>query len=226
MSSPSLETYSIHGKLTDCGGNPVPNGYLKYDLPNSTWNKQFIFPAADGPFSITVTYCSPNPIIGNVTYKGYDIGNQKEGIEQTIAFAPDMDLGTLQICNAFSEFIQFTLDGTNYFIAPEANGGFDGPTYGNLNGNQANPSNPNQKDYFNMNWTGGATVGTYPILGIGFQNIYAADSLVQNNVQVQLQLNQVGAVGQPMIGTFGGTFIDYQGANHTITGDYKVNRDY
>jgi hypothetical protein len=81
----------------------------------------------------------------------------------------------------------------------------------------------------------GTTTGMYMVFGANQTGTYPLDYLSVNNLQISpAQSANVtttvttfpAVVNDYFIGTFGGSFQSSQGANHTISGNYRVKRDY
>ncbi|MEZ5031799.1 MAG: carboxypeptidase-like regulatory domain-containing protein [Saprospiraceae bacterium] len=213
---------AITGSLVDCDGNPVINGYVRVAVAGFT----VILPTAtDGTVSAVVSTCDADELIAI----GFDIENLKSSPVQTytITGLSDLDLGELVACDVFEEYISCTLGGsTNIILNTE--GGIQGGSLFINGGDSLDVG-----FYFILDNV--TTPGTYypetveaiVIDGVNGNYIYGwCQGLECQSVQVTL--TSIGAIGDPIIGTFSGTLT---GGNTTqgsqsISGSFKVIRDY
>lgn len=106
-------TALISGRLVDCDGNAITNGYMVFESQEFT-NLDFFI--SDGTFEKLVTTCENN----SINVKGFDITNRKES--ESIALDlnnGDQALGDIMICDiAVSSFLDINLeDHDPYFSA-------------------------------------------------------------------------------------------------------------
>lgn len=211
-----IQTVEISGTLADCANNPLANGYVKVTAAGYF---QLAFPDAAGVFSVKHTFCTSNPP-GSYTITAWDLTNAKQSDPITVAAVPIIFLGNLAACTSLAEYIYFKLDNSDYSII-DPSGGFDG-TYGTMSG----PFSPNGQSQFYLQWDG-KTVGEHDVqyISIYGSGIPALDSTIIQQ-PFKIQVDQLGNVGDPTIGSFNGTVKDATNQTHTVTGTYKVNRDF
>ena len=214
LSGSTTSFNTITGSLVDCDGDPVINGYIR--LANA-----YVFADENGLFTYELVNCSS---VSSITTQAFDLDNLKESPLQTVAIPANgaaIDLGDIVVCTGLDEYIQYTLDGQLFTVAEPSAYAVDSfgtdlniNLYGPFNGTTTNISLA-----FNAN-----QAGMYPMTNFSVNNSTA--SLAQaGNVTTNLT-TFAAAVGDYFIGTFGGSFQDNQGVNHTVSGNYRVKRDY
>jgi hypothetical protein len=209
-------TVSISGRLFDCAGLPIKNGYAQVLLGNFKW---IAFTGTDGTFSLNKTRCDTTAGTGIVI--GFDLQSLKQSPPDTITVPPNsVDVGNLTVCDQLSEYIRFSLDYNDYVIAVPVGGVLDSAgmrTY--LNGY----SGAQQDVGISMAFTSDGQPGSFPL-----SSLYV-NTLTWNSGTggVTVEVTEPGyAVGDPISGTFEGSFLDYLGVSHVISGSYQVRRDY
>jgi len=211
---PQVATVNVSGRLVDCGGQPVTNGYAKVKVGDVVI---VAFPEQDGTFEIEVVDCD-NSSSGSII--GYDLTNLLESATQNFNIAGNaVDVGDIQVCNALSEYIQYNLDGQN-FILLDPNGVLNGN-----NGDQVTLSKFDSIGQVGSIWmafNNNHQTGTFPLAAIYVNGLETLSDQADNITTV---LTGLGNVGDPIIGTFGGSFQAVNGSNHTISGSYRVIRD-
>ncbi len=106
-------TIDVTGRLLDCAGAPIKNGYAQVFLGNSKWVG---FTGTDGTFTISKIRCDTS--VGTGTIIGFDLQNQKQSAPDTISVPPNaVAIGDLSVCDSLSEYILFSLDYNDYVIA-------------------------------------------------------------------------------------------------------------
>lgn len=105
INSPSIFTYTITGKLIDCAGNAVINGYAQVDTSGTpAWTD------ANGDFSMTIIRCTS---LDQVEVVGFDILNLKQSEPKLVTLVNNstVDAGTIQVCDALQEFLTYNWPG-------------------------------------------------------------------------------------------------------------------
>jgi hypothetical protein len=216
----SLDATIVSGKLVECSGQPVNNGYVKVKLGN---NEGVAFTTTNGDFNFVTINCTNTPLAGELI--GYDQNNFLESQPISLNTPPSqISLGNIQVCTALTEFINFTLDGQAFTIVdPQGYIVSDsvplGTYYNRISGVIDTGSQQIVLAYIST----GIQTGTFPLL-----------TLFVNNLEVQMQQSVLstvvtGAAANPgdfMAGTFGGSFLDHGGNSHLINGNYRVIRDW
>lgn len=116
-------TCNITGKLTDCNGDPVSNGYV-------TVNGQYgiFWTDNNGDFEATFTICTP---VTAVNLTGYDLVAQKASVPKSVNISSgSADAGVITVCNALPSYLTYAFGGqifTNpnpvFFYAEDTTGG-------------------------------------------------------------------------------------------------------
>jgi hypothetical protein len=218
---PNLQTISVQGRLVDCNNAPVTNGYAKLQIDNDY--TLTIISDNDGLFSYTYATCTTAPVGGNVI--GYDLTDLKESALQNFTFSNNTaNLGDIVVCTALSEFVQYSLDGgaTITLVDPVVSVLQDSfPATGYATSIWAESGN---QFSINLGWSSpNIQTGVFPL------DRFFVSPLEVNMAQSNLNTTVTSvafSVGDLIIGTFGGTFVDFNGGNHTITGNYRVKRDW
>lgn len=211
----------IVGTLQDCFNNDVTNGYviLEYEGMN------FYEPVSNGDFEFNIVSC---PSSDSFTFIGINTSTiETSGEISSIFTAPSTSLGAIQTCNAVSEYIEWTVDGTQRFITT--------PIAANVEDEQLfiNSSDPEQELFILI--ASSIDLGTYTwgfdggpmqmdLSEILVGQPYNAD--FSEPVDIIFQLNAVGPVGGYIDITFTGSFTDTSGNIKNIDGSLHVERDF
>ncbi len=200
-----VQSFEVSGKLLNCLQQPVASGYARIECGNAVG---YAYTDANGNYSYTFP-CVIAP--ANVTVKGYDLDLLFETQPETVANATSpLVVNDLEACDNLAEFFQYNLDGQDFFSA-DPQGYYQAPQtfiYGDI------------PFYYNIQFSNNAQTGTFQVPYYSF----GQDSIgVTTNINTTV--TEFGNVGQPIIGTFGGTYTDFGGATHTVSGSYRVLRD-
>lgn len=207
-------TATVTGRLVDCDGSPVTNGYVR-GVFNGRWFN--IFPDdADGTFELSYVFCD---LANDLDIQGYDIENGLQTDALTFPIDTDIQTGDLKACDQLDEYISYNLDGDDFTI-PFPSGFPEGDdTYINA-----------QLDSFifiNFIVDSRDLTGTFPIVNWQGQS----SSLSVNgyygpqNVTVEVTFTSVALMPEEFfIGTFAGDFDDRNGDTHTLSGDFRIKR--
>lgn len=215
---PNLGTHvvEITGRLLDCAGAPIKNGYAQVLLGNIKWVG---FTATDGTFKISKIRCDTAVSTGLII--GFDLQNQKQSTLDTISVPPNMlALGDLSLCDSLHEYIKYTLDYNDFTIATPVGGVVDSlgmRTF--LNGYSTV-----QHDLgISLEFASNGQPGSFALT-----NLYVNQLTWNSGVGgIMVEVEEPGtAVGDVIKGSFDGTFIDQLGITHTLSGTYQVRRDY
>lgn len=209
-------TVALTGRLLDCAGVPIKNGYAQVLLGNFKW---VAFTGTDGSFTLNKTRCDTSAGTGVVI--GFDLQNLKQSAPDTIMVPPNaVAVGDLAVCDSLGEFIMYSLDYNDYVIAVPVGGVLDSlgmRTF--LNGY----STAQQDVGISMEFVSGGQAGNFSLTNLYVNTLTWNSSASGVNIEV---VEPGYAVGDPITGTFDGTFIDQLGVTHTILGSYQVRRDY
>lgn len=217
---PQAPELLVAGTLLDCNGQGVANGYSKVQIGNNIYAA---FTDQDGSFEVNAINCDNNTT-GSVI--GYDLTNLLESPLQNFNINSNtIDLGDMQVCSTLSEYIQYNLDGQNFTLI-DPNGGIYPDSSGGGNNTQVALSKFDSLSTNGIYLTFGNNnnqTGTFSMQSFfvnGFETFPAQAA------NVTTILTDTGNVGDLIIGTFSGTFVDTNGGSHTITGSYRVIRDW
>lgn len=212
---------NLSGLMEDCGMDVVTNGYLKvtYDGGGLT-----LFPDnVTGAISGSAYFCSN---ISSVDLIGFDQEGQKKGVLTSFAVVEgtDLDFGVLSICEVVTEFLEYNIDGTDFFL-------FD-PSIRNF-------QDPNSIIYISGNGldSSGVELQLLALPSPGTSNPqYASFTGTTNNTflyaycdgqtscdDFEVEITEYGQVGEFAKGTFNGTMDGSgPGGTSTISGSFVI----
>lgn len=199
----SIQTFNVSGQIVDCSQQPVTNGYAKIVCNGAT---AYAYTDAQGNFLYAYP-CVLSP--ANFTITGYNLNLNLQSTPAVFNNASSpLAAGALEACNNLTEYIQYTLDGEN-FLEIDPNASYFAPS--------TNVYGPSTNIYFGF--ANNAQTGTFPM------SYFYASQDTTTSTTVTTTLTQFGNTGEPIIGTFDGSFLDAGGASHTVSGSYRVIRD-
>lgn len=205
---------SFSGTLLDCAGAPVTNGYVKVKLDNLSWTA---FTDINGAFSIQDFRCDTATVDG--TLIAFDLNNLLQSEEKMFTVPPDsVALGDIEVCDTLNEFVMYTLDNVDYVQVDPSAGVIDSLGLQFTFIAVYNPQGGITLSFNNANQT-----GTFPLSNFWVGQINVAQPPVGLSTTVTTAAPNVGDIIE---GEFGGTFLDFFGISHTVTGTYRVVRDY
>lgn len=209
--SAQLPLLKMSGKVVNCSGQGIANGYLKLAL--GTDFKHFMFADANGSFKYNAVYCNNTAQTGELT--GYDLQNLLESSPVAVSLPPNtVNFGNITVCTALTEYVRFTLDGGQEQVKVSPHGGLDvGTTLisseDSISGN----------GHIRLSYNNSGQLGNFPITSL------TVDQISANNLgTLSTNVSTYGNIGDFIIGNFGGNFQDFNGTNHNITGSYRVIR--
>ena len=208
------------GRLVDCDGNPVTDGYVRGRFNNRAF--VIFIDETDGTFNGSRIFCDPT---ADLEIKGFDIENKLESDELTFVIEENIVVGDLAACEQLSAFISYTLNGQSFLI-PEVFGGPDGDmTFVNAELDSL---------FTRINFTLDQTLmtGEFPIATINTNSPDERSSLSINEHIRVLSSDVIVDVtryddtsGGLILGTFEGNFEDFNGNSHTISdGEFRIIR--
>ncbi|MCB9305208.1 MAG: carboxypeptidase regulatory-like domain-containing protein [Lewinellaceae bacterium] len=201
---------TIDGHLEDCNGQAVSNGYVKVEIGS---NRLLLYTDANGDFSRAVNNCGNNT---SGTATGYDLSNLLESTPLPFSISgSSVSLGNIQACNALTEYIIYNLDGQSFTQLNVSGSVFSGSTF-------LSSSDSLVQQFIQFSFTNNNQTGSYPLDFIFVNGVEAGNQALGG---VLTDVTETGNVGEPIKGTFGGSFNAPNGNNHTISGSYRVIRD-
>lgn len=209
-------TVSLTGRLLDCAGAPIKNGYAQVLLGNLKW---VAFTGIDGTFTLNKVRCDTSVATGVVI--GFDLQNLHQSAPDTISVPPNgVTVGDLAVCDSLAEFIIFSLDYNDYVISTPVGGVLDSlgmRTF--LNGY----STAQQDVGISMEFPSNGQPGSFTLSNLHVNTLTWNSGV--SNINVEL-VDPGYAIGDAITGTFEGTFTDQFGVSHTLSGSFQVKRDW
>jgi hypothetical protein len=217
----SLNATTLTGQLVDCNGDPVQNGLAVFKFDGQT-----VYEYTNGaPFSVSFTTCAAT---SNIEIIGIDLDAVLQSDPITSATGGTYDLGNISVCDVqLQNYIRVTVDGvTEIFTVAEVNADSSGNGTYFYYFDQQNE----RYLYFTVN---GQAVGNYDgTAGNLIETIHHG----QNNWDLSsgqsfdnCQISAYGNTGEPIIGTFGGTLVNYgvqPPQTVTVSGDFNIIRSF
>lgn len=208
---------TVNGTLQQCNAQNVTNSYVILHYGNNY--RRLVSADSNGDFSLSASYCLPDL---NYTLTSYDYDNLQTSGEIHYIFPTNttsVNIGTIQSCNAVSEFISYQIDNNAvvYHLS-------DINTFNSSNGltisAYANTSQPGL--YL---WSLNNNVGNQSSFNIEGGNVGVINQYTTGNVTYTI--NAYGAnVGDYIDLSFSGTYVSsIDNQTHTITGIAHVIRD-
>ena len=155
----------IQGKLTDCSGNNAKNAYAyitAYAKGKVLFHTTLITDSS-GNYATTLlnNYCYTSSDIDNVSVIGVDYTTNKESDLQTFpVVSGNNNLGTVNLCNVYSEFLKLNVNGKDYnFKKPNITTDIDLLISGSSDSTATSGST---SVYFNIKLNNSTIIGTYP----------------------------------------------------------------
>ncbi|APY08838.1 hypothetical protein BWZ20_11240 [Winogradskyella sp. J14-2] len=226
--NPDVVQETVVGTFNTCDGNAVTDGYVQLSYGNQT----FIDAVSNGEFIINLLRCDDNNTFA-VEASDYVNLQVTDSISYTFT-TPLTNIGTISACNDVTEFVQYTIDNDESFLFFENfsvafNENLDSPSgpvidiVGQSNG-QGNCF------YLNGKLNEPEYLGTYDYLNYNEQDdtgffIGECLSVSDENNNITYNLTALGNVGEYIDINFSGSYEDWNGNPHTITGVVHVLRD-
>lgn len=224
---------TVMGTFSDCNENPITDGYVILTYGD----QQFFDTVEDGVFEINMLRCDSS---NSFSIEAIDTGNLQTTGEINYTFGtPETNLGNLASCNTITEFIQYNIDDNpdeDVFIATNIQASFM-PTGGNADNNltisgqrDAGTSDSNNCFYLFGSLNDAPHTGTYDNLDFQNENdtginIGECIGISQNNNNITYNVTALGTIGEYIDINFSGSYEDYNGNPHTISGVIHVIRD-
>ena len=205
---------SFSGRLLDCAGDPVSNGYVRGRF-NNYWFNLFV-DETDGTFNQSYIFCDLNE---DLEIQGYDLDNFLQTDELTFTIDETIPVGDIKACDQIDNIIEYELDG-NKFSIPNPSGGPEG-------------DNTLVEAYLDSFILISFVVepilmtGNFPVLIFNQGTPDERISLSVNehfrplNTDVTISITRYDSdPGGLLIGSFEGTFEDMNGIEHTLSNGY------
>jgi len=185
----------------------------------------------DGIFDITILSCYED---STLSITGYDYDSlETTGVISYALTSPETNLGVLSACDSVDEFIQYSIDDEpiEYVLS-------NIETFVQGNYLEIQYTGENSNDWENCFWIRGNLDSGYPnfegAYSYGYSNndssFYFVEACpvypTETNNEITFNLSSFGnSVGDYIDINFSGSYEDYQGVSHTISGVIHVKRD-
>ena len=211
---------TFKGKLLNCSGLPVTNGYALISI-----NNLVRYAAVDsvGNFDIKFITCASSATTAQVI--AVDNATQQQSAVSTVTLTtPLTNVGSITACGSSSaQYINYTLDGTAYSLTSTANDSMTAYTagQGGINTTYIMGNSNSSSNYINFSSPAGAT-GPFPIQQFSVQNFNNVTLIQPFNVTFTQFASTVGSFYE---GSFSGSFTDST-ITHTISTSFRVRRSF
>ncbi|MBC3847431.1 hypothetical protein H8K90_13630 [Winogradskyella echinorum] len=218
---------TVIGNFNTCDGNAVTDGYVQLRYGYQT----FIDAVNDGTFEINMLRCEDDNTF-NIKASDYVNLQTTDSISYTFT-TPLTNIGTISACNSITEFIQYSIDNGDSVIVFEniyANFYPDSPNYNGPAVNIGGSGSDGNCFYMEGRLSEEPYEGTYDFFDwndntdTGF-NIAECINMSNINNNVTYNLTTIGQIGEYIDVNFSGSYEDYDGNPHTISGVVHVLRD-
>ncbi len=218
---------TIRGIVKDCSNNIVTQGYVRIYLGYSV-----LYAPLDnsGAFEANYFLCANSPTTFQVL--GVDeVNNQQSNIYNGNITGAVNDIGVITACGtSSSQFISYTLDGTNYTVSDASDSlaaytqGVSGTTSGPfvtwIMGADNTSMGANISFSFNHD---NQVAGTYPMATM---NVQTFQQVVLNNAANVVVTNFPASVGQFYEGSFSGSFTIGSTVHNVTNGQFRIRKDF
>ncbi|MES2882240.1 MAG: hypothetical protein V4676_08840, partial [Bacteroidota bacterium] len=218
---------TVTGKLISCSGAAVTNGFAIIKVDNIVRNVK-----ADsvGNFSATFLQCSTTP--SSYSILAIDVTALQQGNTLTGTLSsPTTNMGNLLACgNSAAQFLNYTLDGTNYSIVPPADSltAFTRQVQGTTNwqtvvNSALNATSSPAQLFFNFNHATKAP-GSYPIGDLQVRTFKQGNTVIAPfNVNLTVFPQNIGEFYE---GNFNGQFKDSLNVTHNLSSTFRIRRAF
>lgn len=199
---------NVTGTLVDCDGNPVASGLLIAEYDNTAG----AFQVDNGVIECAILTCEPTTPI---TFTAFDPATGSQSDAVTLSYASNLDLGTLEACDAISgEFLSITVEGYAPIFFPDPlpvayqdsiisgpSGPFGPPSLGTVVTAYLDSL------YFITMYIDGLDVGLFPVSDTQFMNFGDISQGIFTTCTecFETEFTTYGDVGDYIEGTFSGT---------------------
>ena len=221
---PGSSYITVKGTLKNCSGGNVTNGYAVVRVGDRVQHTAL---NASGEFTAHFISCSS--LSGNVEVLGVDLGTLQQGSVITGSVISGLaQVGNISACGtSAAQFINYTLDGTNYSIGTGTDSlmAYTGPTntgsaITTMISGYGNNSQTNQLNLRFEHLTN--TAGTYNITSLYVGSFMQSTVTSPSTIVIT---NFPTMIGQFYEGTFSATFTA-TGAVHTLSGSFKIRKTF
>jgi hypothetical protein len=208
---------TIQGRLLNCNGAPVTNGFAEIQYDNVP---RFASVNATGNYAITFPTCGAAQT--NCIIIGSDSQAQQQSQPVTVAVTlPVTNAGDIAACGTSSiEFMNYTLDGASVNLSSTNLGDtfYEGDTLGNNNITLRGLRS--QTENLTVSYASNGAAGTFPVLNLYVGNYYNITLIQPFNIII----TNHPPVGGFFEGSFSGQFKDGSNVIHNINGTFRIKR--
>jgi hypothetical protein len=211
---------TITGTVVNCSNAPVTNGFVNVVVGFSTYRATL---SSTGTFSLPFSTCNATP---QITYYAVDNTANQQSTPVTVTLTTSTTaLGSIAACGVSTQrFINYTINGTNYSIAPPDSISVFQGGQGTSAGTSVNGSNSSGNFIF-FNFSGTA-IGTFPLASLSASTspnlpgfAYTSNSSTVTTTEYST------AVGGYITGSFNAILRDSAtNTNHPIQCTFRVRR--
>jgi hypothetical protein len=211
---------TIQGKLLNCNGGPVTNGFAEIQYDNVT---RFVSVNATGNYAITIPTCGA--VQTTCIIIGTDSQAQQQSQPVTVAVTlPVTNAGDITACGTSNvEFMNYTLDGTSVNLSSTNLGDtfYESDTLGNNNITLRGLRS--QTENLTVSYAGNGAAGTFPVLNLNTGIYYSGynATLIQ---PFNIFITNHPPVGGFFEGNLAGQFKDGANVTHSINGTFRIKR--
>lgn len=214
---------TLTGTLLNCSGTAVTNGYA---FINFNGTLRYVSTNTSGQFTTTYVICSG--AASTATIFGVDEDNQQQSIVTTVnIISPTTNAGNIAACGiSDDQFINFSIDGTNYSITSAAHDSLNATTYNT--GSSSNETyisgvHDNINNSITFTVENANASGIFPMTKL-YVKTFSSTTLTQPfNVNFT---NFASTTGEFYEGSFSGQFTDSLTGVHTVSSTFKVRRNF
>ena len=225
---PEVQAEMVAGNLFNCDNMPVTNGYATFLYSGNN----MIQMVDNGNFQFNIVRCNT---VDQFYFEGVDQDNDEStGLLLQTFTTPSTNLGILNTCNALVDYLSLTHDDISVlYTYNESYASWYADTSifpdGFFN---FYASRENTFDYHSIGISvGGNEIGTYSgndlrlaIVPPQFDGKYFCSPNDTNCSNIVVEITQIGEVGEHMVMNFSGSYIDFDGTEHTFSGDAVITR--
>jgi hypothetical protein len=210
---------TVHGTVVDCNNSPVTSGFASITLDGLNYGAS----VTNGNFSAAILRCASGPDSVLITVGNYT--TQLQSLPQQFPVSgSDLNTGNLATCGgSFSQFINFTFNGTSYNITVPPDSIYLSPNAGYtfITGFEGIWTTPGYSE-ISLVIPDNLTGNTATTLNVSIGTSWYSNTLQQS---VSCNVTEFDPSGGYIQGTFSGNISkDTTGALLPITGSFKVKR--
>ncbi|MEO8768837.1 MAG: carboxypeptidase-like regulatory domain-containing protein [Ferruginibacter sp.] len=223
----TAQTATVTGTITDCGNNPVTNGYI---VVQNGWYYSRYPTDNTGSYNFTTVLCSGTTSVNLIAE---DINGAQQSTPLAYTLVPGTNtIGNLQACGvANNEFIHYSVDGGLTYhdlVAPgdslfQSGNGTSSVSYIVGSGNGSPTSNLYVDVAFDN--TGIAAGSIQPLINFNSSSIADQPTVT---TPIGVNITEYGAVGEYIAGNFTGTVTGSAPGNtpYPIVCTFRVRRNF